>query len=171
MSGHLNHRYLIALGSNVRHHRHGRPRVVLAAALEAMRDEGLDVICSAPVIVSRPLGPSRRAYANSAALVETPLMPEAMLEMLKDIEARFGRRRGQNWGARVLDCDIVLWDGGPWHGPHLTIPHPSFRDRDFVLGPAASIAPLWHDPLTGRTVRQLQAKLGKVKRIMAATHP
>jgi 2-amino-4-hydroxy-6-hydroxymethyldihydropteridine diphosphokinase len=59
----------------------------------------------------------------------------------------------------VLDLDIVLWSGGAWASPGLTIPHPRFRTRQFVLGPAASIAPTWRDPLSGLTLRQLAYRL------------
>ncbi|HVR90556.1 MAG TPA: 2-amino-4-hydroxy-6-hydroxymethyldihydropteridine diphosphokinase [Novosphingobium sp.] len=153
-------RYLVALGSNMRHHRHGRPRQILQAALEALADERIIVSHSAPILFTAPLGPSRRRYANGAAVVSSALEPEAMLARLQAVERRFGRRRtGQRWTARVLDLDIVLWDGGFWSSPALTIPHPQFRHRDFVLHPACAIAPCWRDPLTGLTLRQLRARL------------
>jgi 2-amino-4-hydroxy-6-hydroxymethyldihydropteridine diphosphokinase len=59
----------------------------------------------------------------------------------------------------VLDLDIVLWSGGPWASERLVIPHPEFRSRAFVLAPAAAVAPGWRDPVTGRTLRQLNARL------------
>ena len=62
-------------------------------------------------------------------------------------------------GARVLDLDIVLWSGGAWGSPGVTIPHPAFAQRDFVLHPAAAIAPGWRDPITGRTIAQLRSRL------------
>lgn len=92
-----------------------------------------------------------------AAIVETDEAPGALLARLKAIEAAFGRRRGQCWGARVIDLDIILWSGGAWASPGLTIPHPAFRGRDFVLRPLAQIAPGWRDPVSGRTIRQLVA--------------
>lgn len=154
------HRYLVALGSNVRHARHGLPPQVLAAALRDLAVQGLDIEAVAPVIASAPLGPSLRRYANSAALVKTGLVPEQLLALFKQVERKFGRRlRGRRWGRRVLDLDIVLWSGGAWSSPGLTIPHPAFRERAFVLGPAAAIAPHWRDPLTGLTIKQLQARL------------
>ena len=83
-----------------------------------------------------------------------------MLALLQAVEAEFGRhRRGQAWMARVLDLDIVLWSGGCWAEPDLTIPHPQFRWRAFVLGPAHAVAPGWRDPLSGLTLRQLHARL------------
>jgi len=154
------HRYLIALGSNQRHARFGAPRRVLAAALERLAAEGQRVTAAAPVIETAPVGPSIRRYANAAALIETRLEPEALLALLKRLEREFGRRPGgQRWRARVLDLDLVLWSGGPYASPALTIPHPLFRERLFVLGPAAAIAPDWRDPLTGLTLRQLHARL------------
>ena len=154
------HRYLIALGSNQRHARYGPPRRVLAAALERLAAEGVRVIAVAAVIETAPVGPSIRRYANSAAVIETALDPEALLALLKRIECEFGRRPGgQRWRARVLDLDVVLWSGGPFASAALTIPHPLFRERAFVLTPADAIAPDWRDPLTGLTVRQLHARL------------
>lgn len=152
----MTQRYLIALGSNVRHHRHGPPPAVLRAALaELAREEGLAVEQASPVIATAPLGPSRRRYANAAAILATDLPPDALLRRLKAVERRFGRRPGRRWAARVLDLDLVLWEGGAWSSPGLTVPHVAFRQRRFVLAPAAAIAPHWRDPLTGRTLRQL----------------
>ena len=154
------HRYLIALGSNQRHARFGAPRRVLAAALERLKAEGLRVVAAAPPIETDPIGPSIRRYANSAAVIETRLEPEALLALLKRLEREFGRRPGgQRWRARVLDLDVVLWSGGPYASAALTIPHRLFRERVFVLAPALALAPGWRDPVTGATVRQLHARL------------
>lgn len=153
-------RYLIALGSNQPHPRHGAPRRVLAAALDALAHEGIKVTAAAPVIESAPIGPSLRRYANGAAVIETPLSPPALLARLQGIESAFGReRRGQRWRSRVLDLDIILWSAGAWWEPGLTIPHPLFRSRAFVLAPAMAVAPYWRDPISGLTVRQLHSRL------------
>lgn len=151
------HHYLIALGSNRRHHRIGRPNKVLAAALLALAADGQDVLAAAPIIETPPIGPSLRRYANGAAIIASPLQPDALLALLKRLEARFGRRRGQRWSARTLDLDIILWSGGSWYSPSplLIVPHPAYRTRDFVLRPALAIAPHWRDPLTGLTIAQL----------------
>lgn len=155
----MTRRYLVALGSNRVHHRHGRPRAVLAAAAQALEAAGLHVSAIAPVLDNPPMGPSIRRYANTAAVIETDLEPPELLAALKAIEAAFGRPHlGLRWGARVLDLDIVLWEGGAWSSPGLTVPHVAFRERGFVLAPAARIGPRWRDPLTGLTVRQLAAR-------------
>lgn len=133
---------------------------MLAAAVKAMEGAGLMVEAVSRIMVSAPLGPSLRRYANGAALVRTRLAPPDLLGLLKRIERDFGRRaRGQRWTARVLDLDIVLWSGGPWASPGLTVPHIALRQRIFVLRPASAIAPDWRDPLTGLTLRHLEARL------------
>jgi 2-amino-4-hydroxy-6-hydroxymethyldihydropteridine diphosphokinase len=160
------HRYLVALGSNMRHARHGAPRGVIAAAFKALNGGHLHLIAASGVIETVPLGPSRRRYANAAALVRSKREPDEVLRKLHKIERRFGRRRrGIAWGARVLDLDLVLWNGGPWtssdeHGA-CVVPHPAFRSRRFVLQPAAQIAGGWRDPLSGFTINQLAARLTK----------
>jgi 2-amino-4-hydroxy-6-hydroxymethyldihydropteridine diphosphokinase len=142
---------------------------VLAAALARLEREGLRIERAAPVLLSDPLGPSRRRYANCAAVVETPIEPSALLALLKRVEHEFGRRPGgQRWTSRVLDLDLVLWSGGPYAERGLTIPHPLFRTRAFVLAPAAAIAPRWRDPLTGLTVRQLHARLTRPRAVRRA---
>jgi 2-amino-4-hydroxy-6-hydroxymethyldihydropteridine diphosphokinase len=136
---------------------------VLAASLEALEKAGVRVLAVAPVLMSDPVGPSLRRYANAAAIIETRLEPLKLLAVLKGVERNFGRRRaGQRWSARVLDLDIVLWSGGAFAAPGLTIPHPLFRQRDFVLQPAAVLAPTWRDPVTGLTLRQIEARLTRL---------
>lgn len=162
--------YLVALGSN-RRGRHGAPRAEIAAAIAAL--PGL--IAAAPIVTSAPVGPSIRQFANTAALIRTPLSPTALLRELKSIERAFGRRRGQRWGARVIDLDIILWSGGVFSGPALTIPHPAFRTRDFVLAPLLPLAPRWRDPVSGRTIAQLHARLTRrrsvTRRVVAGAGP
>jgi 2-amino-4-hydroxy-6-hydroxymethyldihydropteridine diphosphokinase len=92
-------------------------------------------------------------------LLQSDEAPPALLRRLKAIERDFGRRRGRVWGARVIDLDIVLWSGGAWGDSRLTVPHPRFRGRDFVLAPLAEVAPDWRDPVTGLSIRQLAARL------------
>ena len=162
MRGHLSHRYLIALGSNRGHVRHGGPRRIIRAALAAIGALDARVLAVSPTMSSRPLGPSQRDYANAAAVIETALRPRELLRELQRIELDFGRRRrGRRWSARTLDLDIVLWDGGVFSDDALAIPHPHFRERDFVLGPAAAIAGRWRDPVTGLSLAHLHARLTK----------
>jgi 2-amino-4-hydroxy-6-hydroxymethyldihydropteridine diphosphokinase len=146
--------YVIALGSN-RRGRHGAPAEEVRAALAAIGG----VVMTSPLVATAPLGPARRRFVNAAALVESDDSPPELLARLKTIEGAFGRRRGQRWTDRVIDLDIILWSGGAWSSDGLTVPHPEFRRRDFVLRPLVAIVPDWRDPLTGLTVRQLAARV------------
>ncbi len=144
----------------------GGPRQVLAAALAAMETEGLALEVASPIIATAPLGPSRRNYANAAAVVSGEVEPPVLLALLQRIEGVFGRRqRGQRWRSRPLDLDIVLWSGGAWLDQTLAIPHPRFRSRTFMLGPAAAIMPQWRDPASGLTLRHLHARLTRPHRV------
>jgi len=150
------YRYVVALGSN-RRGRNGAPRQEVRAAIRALGE----VAAVSPIVDSAPLGPSSRRFANAAALIVTDEPPRELLARLKRIERDFGRRSGRRWGARVIDLDIVLWSGGAWADDALTIPHRAFRERRFVLDPLVEIVPHWRDPITGRTVRQLDYCLRK----------
>ena len=83
-----------------------------------------------------------------------------MLAALKAMERDFGRRPGKRWGERVLDLDLVAWDGPRLQTQNLTIPHPRIEERDFVLKPLDAIAPGWRVK-GGLTVRHLASRLGK----------
>ncbi|MBW8745057.1 MAG: 2-amino-4-hydroxy-6-hydroxymethyldihydropteridine diphosphokinase [Sphingomonas sp.] len=147
--------YAIGLGSNRPHGRYGMPAKVLDAVLHELQP-----VAASGIIETAPIGPSLRTFANAAALIETELSPPELLRHLKAIERRFGRRRGQRWGARVLDLDILLWSGGLWSDATLTIPHRDLTERLFALDPLSQIAPEWKIPHHG-TVRQHFARLAR----------
>lgn len=150
--------YLIALGSNRRHHVFGPPAGVVRAAMEECAALGT-VTARSPVIATPPMGAAQRRFANAALVLESEIAPPSLLAALKRMEREFGRRRGQRWGDRVLDLDLVLWSGGRWISAGLTIPHPAFAQRAFVLTPARSIAPNWRDPTSGLTIAHHHARL------------
>jgi len=159
-------RYVIALGSNRRHGRHGAPARVIRAALDRLEGEGVHVAARSPLIATPALGPAGRSFVNAAAIVETALDPPVLLALLKRIEGDFGRRAGRRWGARVIDIDIILWSGGVWPpfprraAPgRLAVPHVAYAGRRFVLDPVMTIAPDWRDPRSGLGVRHLLARL------------
>ena len=153
------HVYAVALGSNRRHIIHGRPTGVVEAAV-ARLDAEFDLFDASSIIVNKAVGGAGRDFANAVALVESRLAPVAMLKALKAIERVFGRRSGKRWGERVLDLDLVAWDGGRFCSRSLIIPHPRLEERDFVLGPLAAIAPDWR--IRGSlTARHLSCRLGK----------
>ena len=153
------HLYAVAIGSNRRHGRFGKPAGVVEAAI-ARLDAQFDLFDAAPIILNKAIGGAGRDFANYVALVRSELDPLAMLAGIKRIETEFGRRPGRRWGERVLDLDLAAWDGGRFRALRLTIPHPRLAERDFVLVPLAAVAPEWRiaGPLS---VRHLLSRLGK----------
>ena len=154
---------LIALGSNRRHGRHGRPEGVVAAAIAALPGLGLAVTAQSRLHATAPLGPGGRRFANAVVEVRTALSLPAVLAGLKALERRFGRRGGRRWGDRVLDMDIlgagdVVIAAGP-----LQVPHPRLQLRRFVLDPLVEVAPGWRHPLLHATARQLRARAMRPK--------
>jgi 2-amino-4-hydroxy-6-hydroxymethyldihydropteridine diphosphokinase len=158
----LSSTYLIALGSNRPHHLYGRPVGIVRAAMEEIAALGM-VASRSSVVQTAPLGPAHRRFANAALVLETELAPPSLLAALKRMEREFGRRNAQHWGDRVLDLDIILWSGGVWRSPGLAIPHPEFRHRAFVLGPASAIAPDWRDPASGLSLLQCNVRLTRAR--------
>lgn len=153
------HLYAIAVGSNRRHGRHGRPPGVVEAAI-ARLDQDFGLYDASPIIINRAIGGAGRDFANAVALVESDLNPPEMLKSLKAIEREFGRRLSRRWGPRVLDLDIVLWSGGRWGSRSLRIPHSRLKERDFVLQPLAAIAPGWR-VFGSVTARHLAQRLAR----------
>lgn len=151
--------YVIGIGSNRRHGRHGAPARIVAAAVAAMAAQGLTIVRRSRTHRTPALGPSTRDFANAALLVDSSLPPSVLLALLKRIERDFGRRRGQRWGARVLDLDILAWSAGAWRSRALIVPHVALADRRFAIGPATEVAPDWRHPRHGLTLRQLDARL------------
>ncbi|KAB7648585.1 2-amino-4-hydroxy-6-hydroxymethyldihydropteridine diphosphokinase [Polymorphobacter fuscus] len=154
---------LIALGSNRRHGRHGRPEAVVLAAMRAMTAHGLAVTAQSRIHATAPLGPGGRRFANAAVAVSSSLPPGAVLGIIKAIERDFGRRGGKRWGDRVLDLDIIAAGDAVVASGALQVPHPRMADRRFVLDPLVEIAPDWRHPLRHATVRQLRARAMRPK--------
>ncbi|WP_285712036.1 2-amino-4-hydroxy-6-hydroxymethyldihydropteridine diphosphokinase [Erythrobacter oryzae] len=146
------------MGGNRRHSLYGDPRGVVLAAMDECAAFGT-VTARSPVIATPAMGAAQRRFANAALVLESELDPPALLAALKRTEREFGRRPGQRWGDRVLDCDIILWSGGAWRSKTLAIPHPAFAERRFVLDPACAIAPGWRTPPHGLTLAHHQARL------------
>jgi 2-amino-4-hydroxy-6-hydroxymethyldihydropteridine diphosphokinase len=120
------------------------------------------------------LGSARQApYRNAVALVSTRLSAPSLLRVLKEIEARAGRRGGRPWGARTLDLDILDYKGmrlnwerrskGQPREPNrpLVLPHAGIADRPFVLRPLLDIAPDWRHPVTKESAKALWRRVSK----------
>lgn len=105
-----------------------------------------------------PLGEgteNQNLYLNAVAVGETDRSAHEVLDALMAIEQAFGRQRPFPNAPRTLDLDLILFGSDVVVEPDLEIPHPRFRDRFFVLGPLAEVAPEMVDPVTGLRVGEL----------------
>lgn len=144
-------RVAIGLGSNV-----GDRRAHLDYAVSKLRVLLTSLIVSryydtVPVGVSGP----QAMFLNAAAVGETTLTARELLGALLAIERERGRERPYRSAPRTLDLDLILLGDVVLEEPGLVVPHPRFRQRTFVLGPLAAVAPELRDPVSGKTVEEL----------------
>jgi 2-amino-4-hydroxy-6-hydroxymethyldihydropteridine diphosphokinase len=139
----------VALGSNM-----NQPRDRIADActhLAALCETRLEAF--SPLYRARPMGPQDQPdFVNAAVGLLTRKSPHEMLDALLSIERQMGRVRGQRWGPRVIDLDLVWMVGTDVDDPGLTLPHPGVSMRNFVLYPLSDIAPTLDIPGHGRVL-------------------
>ncbi len=128
----------IGLGSNL-----GDRLTALAAALEALdRLPATSLVAVSQAYETEPWGVADQPrYANAVARIDTGLAADQLLGALNDIEDALGRVRGERYGARTIDLDILLFGDEEWDAPDLVIPHPRMAERAFVVRPLLEIAP------------------------------
>ena len=143
-------RAAVALGSNV-----GDRAAHLAHAVRRLRPILSDVLVSRFVETRPEHAVDQPLFLNAALVGGTRDTPARLLARLLAIEGERGRVRSYPGAPRTLDLDLVLVGDLAVESPSLTLPHPRFRSRAFVLDPLAEIAPELVDPVTGKTVSQL----------------
>jgi len=150
---------LVGIGANLES-RVGPPRQTAAAALAALAEAEVRPIARSPWYESAPVPASDQPwYLNAVAIVATVLPPNELLHLLLAIEARFGRRRRARNAARVLDLDLLDYDGIICRSSALILPHPRMHQRRFVLAPLGDIAPGWRHQILGQSAAELLAGL------------
>ena len=150
----------VALGSNLPSPAGDRAETI-ASGVRAIGDLPRTAIRAASeAIETEPVGPPGQGpYLNAAVSVLTTLGARELLEALLAIERAHGRERRERWGARTLDCDLILFGDLVIHEPGLTVPHPEMANRRFVLEPLAAIEPDVVVPGDGRCIRELLERL------------
>ncbi|MFQ5519526.1 MAG: 2-amino-4-hydroxy-6-hydroxymethyldihydropteridine diphosphokinase [Mariprofundus sp.] len=139
----------IALGGNI-----GDVKThFICARNEIAGLEGTHLLASSLLYRSPPIGPAGQPdYLNAAIAINTILSPLELLDQLQAIEQLYGRERGEHWGPRTLDLDIIAIDSAIIDSERLIVPHPHMLARQFVLRPLCDLAPEWHHPLLGETL-------------------
>ncbi len=149
-------RVAIAIGSNL-----GDRLAAVAFASDRLAGFVSDLAVS-DIIETEPEGDGLHGqplYLNAVAVGNTTLTPRQVLDALLAIEQSCGRERPFPGAARTLDLDLILLGDAREDSPGLQVPHPRFRERFFVLGPLAEVAPDFVDPVTGLKVWELLRNL------------
>ena len=141
-------RAFLGLGSNM-----GDRRRYLRDALEDLPD----VVAVSPLYESDPVGgpPDQGKYLNLVVELETERSPRELLGIAHRLETAAGRVRGERWGPRPLDIDVLVVGDLTLADPDLEVPHPRMWERSFVLIPLHDLAPdLVGERPFDRTVRE-----------------
>lgn len=143
---------VVAIGSNL-----ADRQAAIRFAVERLSGT-ISHLALSPIIETEPEGEGLQEqplYLNAVVVGESELSPREMLDVLLSIEAEFGRTRPAPGAARTLDLDLILSGQEIIDEPGLHVPHPRFRERFFVLGPLAEVAPDLSDPVTGLKISEL----------------
>lgn len=151
-------RAFVGIGSNL-----GDRVAHLQAAVDGLdATDGISVVAVSPVFETDPIGPEQPDYLNAVVEIATTIDPFALLQRGRALEDEAGRVRGERWGPRTLDCDVLLYGEESIDTPELVVPHPRMWARGFVLVPLAAIAPeviLVDGPIRSDGVRPTEVAL------------
>ena len=156
-------RAYVALGSNL-----GDRERTLREALGALgAEDGVEIVAVSSLIETAPVGfIDQPPFLNGVAALETERSARALLDLLLDVERRFGRSREgvPAQGPRTLDLDLLLYGDRIVSEGALRVPHPRLHERAFALVPLAEIAPEAYHPQMARTAAELLAALPEADR-------
>ena len=116
-----------------------------ATVLQAIQDVGAlattQLKKASALYASAPYEASGPEFVNAVAIYETDLPPLELLDALQNLENIAGRERPFANAPRTLDLDIIFYGDVALNTPRLTVPHPRWQERAFVLKPLAEILP------------------------------
>lgn len=147
---------VLSLGSNIGERRRNLRRAVnlLQTSMRVVRVSS--IFESAPVDCE----PGTAPFLNLAVVGLTALEPSKLLEQTQRIERMLGRRRGRRNAARTIDIDLIFVAGTSLRSSTLTLPHPRFREREFVLAPLREVVPYWFDAVSHDRISRLSGAGG-----------
>jgi 2-amino-4-hydroxy-6-hydroxymethyldihydropteridine diphosphokinase len=162
MTSAVTHQVYVGIGSNVG----GRKENFLEAIERVTKLPDTRIIKASSLYESEPLGDAKEWYVNGAIQIETRFKPETLLLKFKNIERAMGRKKvKKRWGSRIIDLDILLYDGLIFKKKNLRIPHPEMQNRKFVLLPLSEIAPQVIHPELGVTISELLINVNDNKKV------
>lgn len=124
-------------------------------------DDRVNLSDAASVYETSPVGgpPGQSNYLNTVVKITTSLDAPSLLRHILGVEQSMGRVRQEINGPRNIDIDLILMDGLVLDTPTLSLPHPRFHQRSFVLTPLAELAPDLPHPVLKQSVRELLIEL------------
>ena len=146
----------LGLGANLQ-----QPLEQLKLALDRLnQSSAVKLVEVSPYYETPPWGDEQQNnFINAVAHIETSLEPLQLLHFLQSIENEMGRSRdGRRWGPRLIDIDLLLFDGYSCKSAELELPHPRMHERAFVLLPLSDLDAGLEIPGCG-TVRSLLSQL------------
>lgn len=144
----------LSLGTNL-----GNRRQNLQLAVNALGEKAA-IEAISPVYETAPWGVADQPdYFNICLKAKTLLEPDAFLASSQEIEQKMGRIRGEKWGPRLIDIDLILFNDWIRDDDSLSIPHPQLDQRAFVLVPLFDIEPNLVDPRSGRSLKDMLASI------------
>lgn len=143
---------ILSLGSS-----EGDRKAMLDGAIKALNaQDGIKLLKISRYIETEPYGgAAKNTFLNCALTAECLLSPRELLEIIHKIESGFGRVRKERWGDRTLDIDIVFFGDKIIAEEGLSVPHPDYQSRPFVINPVKEIAPGFVCPLTRKRMSDL----------------
>ena len=129
--------YILGLGSNL-----GERADLLAQAIRSMRGlPGVQVLAVSQAVDSDPVGYADQPnFLNLCLAIVCDRNPDELLVETLEIERKLGRERtAQRNGPRTLDIDLLFYEGGSWESPTVTLPHPRWSSRGFVILPLRNL--------------------------------
>lgn len=148
-------RVLVALGSN-----QNNPRQQIQAAVDVLSHKFEHIKFSSMYLTQAVGEVEQRSFINAVVSFQTSMSAPELLDFLLGLEQKAGRDKVNEIfkGPRNLDLDIILFGDTICTMETLQIPHPRFRERRFVLEPAAEIAGEMLDPITQKNISKILAE-------------
>ena len=149
-------RAFIGAGANL-----GEPvRQIKQALDELEKSPGVRLLGASSLYRTQPVGPVEQPpFINAVFALECGMNPHELLALLLSVEEKMGRIRGERWGPRVIDLDLLFYDEMVISGQGLEVPHPRLHERRFVLVPLVELAPDIIHPVIKKTVFDVLAAL------------
>ncbi len=100
------------------------------------RSPFLEIVQTSPILKNPPFGYLEQDdFYNALIVVKTCLRPKALLRYILRVEKKFRRRRSFADAPRTLDIDMIFYEDIQMKSKELTLPHPSWANRNSVLIP------------------------------------